>query len=402
MNRPPSRSAAQRALARLAADEVEHDVDVADALLDGLARVVDRLVGAELGQERVLGRARRPDHVRAARLGDLHRQVPDAAGGGEDQHALSGLDVGRLDERLPGRQPGERQRAGLDVAEPVRDPRELARGRGDVLGVGGRLAREARHPEDAVSGLEARHAAADLLDDAGDVPADRERRLAEEAAARPDLPVDRVDAGRAHADEHLGRARLGPRHLGELEHLGPAERRAGGCAHRRLAHRGSYGERRLLYTGVSPDGGEHMAAPTQTSSAFPSPYEIATPPGCEGWEEMYPYYALFDESRRETDEGRFWFWNSMHFPVPMPAFDVACIDAPVPGGRRVAEPVLRGAAGDGHRLPHRQRLRLHLRQPGHGPREDRRARGVLPAPRGLLLRALGRAVRQVEGRRWRR
>jgi pyruvate,water dikinase len=71
-----------------------------------------------------------------------------------------------------------------------------------------------------------------------------------------------------------------------------------------------------------------MAAPAQTSSAFPSPYEIATPPGCEGWEEMYPYYALFDEARRETDERRFWFWNSMHFPVPMPAFDVACIDAP--------------------------------------------------------------------------
>jgi pyruvate,water dikinase len=64
------------------------------------------------------------------------------------------------------------------------------------------------------------------------------------------------------------------------------------------------------------------------TSAFPSPYEIATPPGCEGWEEMYPYYAVFDEARREIDENRFWFWNSMHFPVPMPAFDVACIDSP--------------------------------------------------------------------------
>jgi pyruvate,water dikinase len=71
-----------------------------------------------------------------------------------------------------------------------------------------------------------------------------------------------------------------------------------------------------------------MAAPAQTKSAFPSPYEIATPPGCEGWQEMYPYYAVFDESRREVDESRFWFWNSMHFPVPMPAFDVACIDSP--------------------------------------------------------------------------
>jgi phosphohistidine swiveling domain-containing protein len=63
-------------------------------------------------------------------------------------------------------------------------------------------------------------------------------------------------------------------------------------------------------------------------SAFGSPYEIETPPGCEGWQDMYPYYAVFDESRREADESRFWFWNSMHFPVPMPAFDVQCIDAP--------------------------------------------------------------------------
>jgi pyruvate,water dikinase len=65
-----------------------------------------------------------------------------------------------------------------------------------------------------------------------------------------------------------------------------------------------------------------------TTSAFSSPYSVPTPPGCEGWEEMYPYYALFDERRRDTDENRFWFWNSMHFPVPMPAFDVICIDSP--------------------------------------------------------------------------
>jgi pyruvate,water dikinase len=62
-------------------------------------------------------------------------------------------------------------------------------------------------------------------------------------------------------------------------------------------------------------------------SAFPSPFSMGTPPGCEGWEEMYPYYARFDE-RRAEDEGRFWFWNSMHFPLPMPAFDVICIDSP--------------------------------------------------------------------------
>ena len=71
-----------------------------------------------------------------------------------------------------------------------------------------------------------------------------------------------------------------------------------------------------------------MSTTEPALGAFPSPYSIQTPPGCEGWEEMYPYYALFDERRRDTDENRFWFWNSMHFPVPMPAFDVICIDSP--------------------------------------------------------------------------
>jgi pyruvate,water dikinase len=69
-------------------------------------------------------------------------------------------------------------------------------------------------------------------------------------------------------------------------------------------------------------------ATTTPVGAFPSPYSIETPPGCEGWEEMYPYHAFFAPARQEKDENRFWFWNSMHFPLPMSAFDVACIDSP--------------------------------------------------------------------------
>ncbi|MBX5474212.1 MAG: PEP-utilizing protein mobile subunit, partial [Thermoleophilia bacterium] len=58
------------------------------------------------------------------------------------------------------------------------------------------------------------------------------------------------------------------------------------------------------------------------SRGFLSPYEVETPAGAEGWEEMYPYYLLFDPARRETEESRFWFYNGMHFPEPMPAFDM--------------------------------------------------------------------------------
>src|SRR3954452_7684310 len=71
-----------------------------------------------------------------------------------------------------------------------------------------------------------------------------------------------------------------------------------------------------------------MAATATPAAAFPSPFSIETPPGCEGWQEMYPYYSVFAEARREEDEARLWFWNSQHFPVPMPAFDVCDIDGP--------------------------------------------------------------------------
>ena len=53
-------------------------------------------------------------------------------------------------------------------------------------------------------------------------------------------------------------------------------------------------------------------------SAFPLPSEIVDVPGAEGWRDMYPYYTRF----RPEDDERFWFYNAMHFPEPMPAFDV--------------------------------------------------------------------------------
>src|SRR5829696_355113 len=71
-----------------------------------------------------------------------------------------------------------------------------------------------------------------------------------------------------------------------------------------------------------------MAASTAETAAFPNPFSIETPDGCEGWQEMYPYWALFDEHRRESDENRLWFWNSQHFPFPMPPFDMVEVDHP--------------------------------------------------------------------------
>src|SRR3954468_2285470 len=136
---------------------------------------------------------------------------------------------------------------------------------------------------------------------------------------------------------------------GEMRRLGGGTAwvppRCGGCCRRAGSRRrspdaggraGGRSSPQLICTfarrqdaGPGRGGGEtHMATSERAVGSFPSPFEIETPPGCEGWEEMYPHYALFAEERREPDEARLWFWNSMHFPVPMPAFDVTSIDGP--------------------------------------------------------------------------
>jgi pyruvate,water dikinase len=66
---------------------------------------------------------------------------------------------------------------------------------------------------------------------------------------------------------------------------------------------------------------------TTARPAFPDPYGIATPPGAEGWEDMYPYYNRFLPGRRDQDSRRTWFRDSMHFPEPMPPFDIVTADS---------------------------------------------------------------------------
>jgi pyruvate,water dikinase len=69
-----------------------------------------------------------------------------------------------------------------------------------------------------------------------------------------------------------------------------------------------------------------MATTTVHRRRFPSPYEIKPPEGCEGYEEMYPYYAVFNEERRDLDEERCWILNGMHFPEAMFPFDLLSAD----------------------------------------------------------------------------
>jgi len=58
---------------------------------------------------------------------------------------------------------------------------------------------------------------------------------------------------------------------------------------------------------------------------FPSPHEIETIPGTEGWERMYPYHYRFsteDPERKAYEENMFWFNDALHYPEPMYPFDI--------------------------------------------------------------------------------
>ncbi len=57
------------------------------------------------------------------------------------------------------------------------------------------------------------------------------------------------------------------------------------------------------------------------SNRFPSPFEVEGPEGIEGWEELYPYSVSFGEHRRDYEDNRFWFWDSMHWGHAMTPWD---------------------------------------------------------------------------------
>jgi len=54
---------------------------------------------------------------------------------------------------------------------------------------------------------------------------------------------------------------------------------------------------------------------------FPSPFEIQTPEGAEGWQEMYVYSSLFSEARREYEDSMFWFQDGVHWPKVLTPWD---------------------------------------------------------------------------------
>ena len=57
------------------------------------------------------------------------------------------------------------------------------------------------------------------------------------------------------------------------------------------------------------------------ATSFQSPYDVTTPEGAEGWEQMYNWYHQRGEERRDMDEQRFWFHDRLHHPAVLHPYD---------------------------------------------------------------------------------
>lgn len=63
-----------------------------------------------------------------------------------------------------------------------------------------------------------------------------------------------------------------------------------------------------------------------TTNRFPSPFALETPPGAEGWQELYPYNLIMSEERRELEDNIFWFQDSMHWGEVLYPFDTFFVE----------------------------------------------------------------------------
>jgi pyruvate,water dikinase len=59
---------------------------------------------------------------------------------------------------------------------------------------------------------------------------------------------------------------------------------------------------------------------------FPSPFEMDTPPGAEGWRDLYSYSTLFSEDRREYEDSMFWFMDGVHTPEVLEPWDSSVLE----------------------------------------------------------------------------
>ena len=182
------------------------------------------------------------DHV----LGDLDADAAEIAARTHDQHGLAGLELGDVEQQVPGGGHVAHHHRGLVEVEPVGQRDHGAGRHRDHFGEAARpldshhafrsavvavvLAADVerhdagrRHPHAL---LPARDTSSDRVDHAGAIDAgdERELRPAGTFLARAQAHVEHaIDGGGMNPNADLARARLGVRHALVFEHVGGAE-----------------------------------------------------------------------------------------------------------------------------------------------------------------------------------
>lgn len=59
---------------------------------------------------------------------------------------------------------------------------------------------------------------------------------------------------------------------------------------------------------------------------FPSPFEMGTPEGAQGWEDLYSYSVVFSKERRDYEDGAFWFMDGVHTPEVIEPWDATIVE----------------------------------------------------------------------------
>ena len=160
-----------------------------------------------------------------------------AARGTRHQHTLPRAQTTVVDERLQRGAGGHRQRGGRRELDAVGQRRDRVAAHDDVLGERP-AARERRHgAEHALARVAALRAAAHADDGAGEVAAEPPRRTPgrdEPQVPGADLPVERIEARRVHANLDLAGAGDRLVDVREMQHVGRTISFEAQCLHQRL------------------------------------------------------------------------------------------------------------------------------------------------------------------------
>ena len=132
------------------------------------------------------------------------------------------------------------------------------------------------------------------------------------------------------------------------------------------------------------------------ADSFQSPYDVPVPDGAEGWEQMYNWYHLRGEERREEDEQRFWFQDRLHHPGVLPPYDEIQCECwwQALGAFNTRILAMPPAYGVDQRIINGY---VYVTPVPADPDAIAAPRRAVRAPRRPLLRELGRDLRRVEG-----